>query len=74
MENINKCRCVFSFSGVTGMLVLTLLLLVILAFLTIWGVKAQQEVMQKPYVLKDIQNVKMIGSKVEDYKTIKELQ
>ncbi|ECO3620984.1 DUF4006 family protein, partial [Campylobacter jejuni] len=51
MENNN--RCVFSLSGVTGMLIATVLLLAILAVLTIWGLKAQQEVMQKPYSLKD---------------------
>ncbi|MCX2683570.1 DUF4006 family protein [Campylobacter sp. MIT 21-1685] len=72
MENTK--RCVFSLSGVTGMLIATLLLLAILVVLTIWGIKAQQEVMQKPYALKDIQNVKMIGSKTEEYKIIKELQ
>ncbi len=61
MENNN--RCVFSLSGVTGMLIATVLLLAILAVLTIWGLKAQQEVMQKPYSLKDVQSVKMFGSK-----------
>ncbi|EOJ9143385.1 DUF4006 family protein, partial [Campylobacter coli] len=61
MENNN--RCVFSLSGVTGMLIATVLLLAILVVLTIWGLKAQQEVMQKPYSLKDVQSVKMFGSK-----------
>ncbi|MCW1692472.1 DUF4006 family protein, partial [Campylobacter jejuni] len=54
-------RCVFSLSGVTGMLIATVLLLAILVVLTIWGLKAQQEVMQKPYSLKDVQSVKMFG-------------
>ena len=58
MENNN--RCVFSLSGVMGMLIATVLLLAILVVLTLWGIKAQQEVMQKPYSLKDIQSVKMI--------------
>ena len=62
MENNN--RCVFSLSGVTGMLIATVLLLAILAVLTIWGLKAQQEVMQKPYSLKDVQSVKMFGSRL----------
>ena len=70
MENTN--RCVFSLSGVTGMLIATFLLLVILVLLTIWGIKAQQDVMQKPYVLKDIQSVKMLGSKASDHKIVKE--
>ncbi|MEJ3907155.1 DUF4006 family protein [Campylobacter jejuni] len=70
MENNN--RCVFSLSGVTGMLIATVLLLAILAVLTIWGLKAQQEVMQKPYSLKDVQSVKMFGSKEQDHRSIKE--
>ncbi|EMO3062440.1 DUF4006 family protein [Campylobacter jejuni] len=72
MENNN--RCVFSLSGVTGMLIATFLLLAILAVLTIWGLKAQQEVMQKPYSLKDVQSVKMFGSKEQDHRSIKEAQ
>ncbi|EAI5088987.1 DUF4006 family protein [Campylobacter jejuni] len=72
MENNN--RCVFSLSGVTGMLIATVLLLAILAVLTIWGLKAQQEVMQKPYSLKDVQSVKMFGSKEQDHRNIKEAQ
>ncbi|HEH4199551.1 TPA: DUF4006 family protein [Campylobacter jejuni] len=72
MENNN--RCVFSLSGVTGMLIATVLLLAILAVLTIWSFKAQQEVMQKPYSLKDVQSVKMFGSKEQDHRSIKEAQ
>ncbi|EGW7237180.1 DUF4006 family protein [Campylobacter jejuni] len=72
MENNN--RCVFSLSGVTGMLIATVLLFAILAVLTIWGLKAQQEVMQKPYSLKDVQSVKMFGSKEQDHRSIKEAQ
>ncbi|EAH7736196.1 DUF4006 family protein [Campylobacter jejuni] len=72
MENNN--RCVFSLSGVTGMLIATVLLLAILVVLTIWGLKAQQEVMQKPYSLKDVQSVKMFGSKEQDHRGIKEAQ
>ncbi|EAK3673435.1 DUF4006 family protein [Campylobacter jejuni] len=72
MENNN--RCVFSLSGVTGMLIATVLLLAILVVLTIWGLKAQQEVIQKPYSLKDVQSVKMFGSKEQDHRSIKEAQ
>ncbi|HEF3580652.1 TPA: DUF4006 family protein [Campylobacter jejuni] len=72
MENNN--RCVFSLSGVTGMLIATVLLLAILVVLTIWGLKAQQEVMQKPYSLKDVQSVKMFDSKEQDHRSIKEAQ
>ncbi|TKX32883.1 DUF4006 family protein [Campylobacter aviculae] len=69
MENTN--RCVFSLSGITGMLIATVLLLSILVVLTILGLKAQQQVMQKPYSLKDIQSVKMFGSKEQDHRIIK---
>ncbi|ENU2325105.1 DUF4006 family protein [Campylobacter upsaliensis] len=69
MENTN--RCVFSLSGVTGMLIATVLLLAILVGLTIWGIKAQQDVMQKPYKLENPQAVKMIGSKEQDHMIIK---
>ncbi|EAL53640.1 DUF4006 family protein [Campylobacter upsaliensis] len=70
MENTN--RCVFSLSGVTGMLIATVLLLAILVGLTIWGIKAQQDVMQKPYKLKNPQAIKMIGSKEQDHIIIKD--
>jgi hypothetical protein len=40
IENTN--RSVFGLNGVTGMLIATLLLLSILAFLTVWGIKVQQ--------------------------------
>lgn len=49
MENTN--RHIFSLSGITGMLIATVLLLSILGVLTVWGIKAQQDVMQKPYNL-----------------------
>jgi len=39
-ENTN--RGVFTLSGVTGMLIATVLLLSILAFLTVWGISVQQ--------------------------------
>lgn len=39
-ENTN--RAVFGLSGVTGMLIATVLLLSILVFLTVWGIGVQQ--------------------------------
>ena len=47
MENQN--RSVFGFGGVGGMLIATVLLLSILVVLTVLGISAQQDVMQKPY-------------------------
>ena len=57
MENTN--RSVFGLSGVTGMLIATVLLLSILTVLTVWGIKAQQEVANKPYTIKNPQALKM---------------
>jgi len=39
-ENTN--RAVFGLNGVTGMLIATVLLLSILAFLTVWGISVQK--------------------------------
>ncbi len=62
-ENTN--RSVFGLSGVTGMLIATVLLLSILAFLTVWGLKVQQASAQKPYdptpIVSSLDNVKMIS-------------
>ncbi|OCX43150.1 hypothetical protein A7X81_07855 [Campylobacter ornithocola] len=70
MENSN--RCVFSLSGVSGMLIATVLLLSILAGLTVWGLKAQQDVMQKPYKIENAEQIKMFDSKREEHIVIKE--
>ncbi|EFO9189987.1 DUF4006 family protein [Campylobacter lari] len=70
MENLN--RCVFSLSGVSGMLIATVLLLSILAGLTVWGLKTQQDVMQKPYKIENTEQIKMFDSKREEHIIIKE--
>ncbi|NOX15486.1 MAG: DUF4006 family protein [Epsilonproteobacteria bacterium] len=57
MENTN--RGVFTLSGVTGMLIATVLLLSILVVLTIFGIKAQREVANKPYIITNPQALKM---------------
>ncbi len=69
MENTN--RCVFSLSGVTGMLIATVLLIAILVGLTIWGVKAQNEVMQNPYTLENALGIKEFGSSRDEHVIIK---
>ncbi|WP_024954123.1 DUF4006 family protein [Sulfurospirillum arcachonense] len=58
MENTN--RNVFGLNGITGMLIATVLLLSILTVLTILGLKAQQEVANKPYEITNPQAIKMI--------------
>lgn len=72
MENTN--RCVFSLSGVTGMLIATVLLIAILVGLTIWGIKAQQSVMQAPYSLENASQVKEFGSKQSEHMLIKDIK
>jgi hypothetical protein len=62
-ENTN--RSVFALNGVTGMLIATVLLLSILAFLTVWGLQVQQKSAQNPYdptpITSNLDNVKMIS-------------
>jgi hypothetical protein len=62
-ENTN--RSVFGLNGVTGMLIATVLLLSILAFLTVWGLGVQQQSAQNPYdptpIVSSLDNVKMIS-------------
>ena len=62
MENQN--RSVFGLGGVGGMLIATVLLLSILVVLTLLGISAQQDVMQKPYEYdrSELAGVKMLDS------------
>ncbi|MCI7447709.1 MULTISPECIES: DUF4006 family protein [Campylobacter] len=62
MENQN--RSVFGLGGVGGMLIATVLLLSILVVLTVLGISAQQDVMQKPYEYdrSELAGVKMLDS------------
>jgi hypothetical protein len=68
MENTN--RGVFTLSGVTGMLIATVLLLSILVGLTIWGISAQREVANKPYVIQNAASIKMRSSDTAKHKVI----
>ena len=62
MENQN--RSVFGLGGVVGMLLTTVVLLSILVVLTVLGISAQQDVMQKPYEYdrSELAGVKMLDS------------
>ena len=62
MENQN--RSVFGLGGVGGMLLTTVVLLSILVVLTVLGIQAQQDVMQKPYEYdrSELVDVKMLDS------------
>ena len=56
---MNENRSVFALDGVTGMLIATVLLLAILAFLTIWGLGVQQASATNYYDIKDEQSIRM---------------
>ena len=60
----NQSRSVFGLGGVGGMLIATVLLLSILVVLTVLGISAQQDVMQKPYEYdrSELAGVKMLDS------------
>ena len=62
MENRNIS--VFGLGGVGGMLLTTVVLLSILVVLTVLGISAQQDVMQKPYEYdrSELAGVKMLDS------------
>jgi CHASE3 domain sensor protein len=59
----NARRGLFTLSGISGMLIATVLLLVILAGLTFWGILVQQSSAQHPYdptpITSNLDNVKM---------------
>jgi len=61
----NTSRSVFGLNGVTGMLIATLLLLSILAFLVTQAIGVQQRSATKPYdptpITSSLDNVKMIS-------------
>lgn len=69
MENTN--RHVFSIHGVTGMLIATVLLISILVTLTYFGIMTQQSVADKPYTIKNQEQIKMIDKENANFKVIK---
>ena len=58
MEN----RSVFALDGITGMLIATVLLLSILAFLTVLGLGAQQNNANQFYKVENEKEIKMIST------------
>jgi len=58
MENKTRRMC-FNLNGLTGGIIATLLLLGILAFLTAWCIKVQQNNSTTYYKLQDETNIKM---------------
>jgi len=67
----NTSRSIFSIHGLTGMLIAVVLLLSILVVLTYFGVVTQQSVANKPYVIKDSNQIKMIDTESHTFKSIK---
>jgi hypothetical protein len=67
----NTKRGVFSLSGVTGMLIATVLLLAILGALTVWGLMVQQASATNYYdpapIVGNLDNVKMNSKANADY-------
>ncbi|MSN96137.1 DUF4006 family protein [Campylobacter sp. FMV-PI01] len=55
----NKSRNIFGIHGISGMLIATVLLISILVVLTIFGIKVQQSVADKPYTLNEPNGVTM---------------
>jgi hypothetical protein len=59
---MNENRSIFALDGITGMLIATVLLLSILAFLTVWGLSVQQESATNFYDVKDEKSIKMFST------------
>ena len=59
---MNENRSVFALDGITGMLIATVLLLIILAGLTVWGMGVQNANMANYYDIKDEQSIKMFDT------------
>ena len=70
MENTN--RNIFSLSGITGMLIATVLLLSILTVLTYMGIKEQQRVANKPYDIPQKASIAKISKENAKLKVVKE--
>jgi len=59
---MNENRSVFALDGVTGMLIATVLLLSILAFLTVNAMSVQTANAENFYQIKDEKSIKMIDT------------
>ncbi len=64
---MNENRGLFALDGITGMLIATVLLLFILVVFTVWGLSVQNDNAANYYDIKNEQEIRMFGSKVEDH-------
>jgi len=55
----NTSRHIFHLNGITGMLIATVLLLSILAFLTVWGLSVQQNEATNYYTIENQTDIQM---------------
>lgn len=58
---MNENRSVFALDGITGMLIATVLLLLILAGLTVWGLNVQNANNAKFYKIENPEQIEMIS-------------
>jgi len=58
---MNENRSVFALDGITGMLVATVLLLIILAGLTVWGLNVQNANADNFYKIENEKSIKMFS-------------
>lgn len=63
-------RSIFALDGITGMLIATVLLLSILAFLTTLGISAQQDNAETFYKINDEKALKMISTENSEQRVI----
>lgn len=59
---MNENRSVFALDGITGMLIATVLLLVILAVLTVWGLSVQNANATNYYKIENEKSIKMFST------------
>jgi len=55
---MNENRSIFALDGITGMLIATVLLLIVLVGLTVWSLGVQNENATNYYEIKDEQNIR----------------
>ena len=58
---MNENRSVFALDGITGMLIATVLLLSILAFLTVWNMSVQNANAENFYKIENEKSIKAIS-------------
>jgi hypothetical protein len=68
---MNENRSVFALDGITGMLIATVLLLIILAGLQTWSFNVQNANATNFYEVKDQKSIKMISADNASHRVVK---